>query len=109
VDTDRLKSIAHLGYITRDFAYRTHGLEPPETPLYVELAAPSGDTWTWGPLDAPDRIYGPAGDWCRVVTQRIHPDDTALRCEGPRAREFLSIAQAFAGPPGAGRPAKGRG
>jgi len=107
IDTDRLKSIAHLGYITRDFAYRTHGMEPPDTPLYLELKAPSGDTWTWGPPDAPDHIDGPAGDWCRVVTQRIHPDDTALRCEGPRAREFLSIAQAFAGPPGAGRPAKG--
>ena len=104
VDSDRLRHIALLGHITRDFAYRTHGLEPPATPLYVELTAPSGATWRFGPPDAPDRIYGSAGDFCRVVTQRIHPDDTDLRCEGPRAREFLSIAQAFAGPPGAGRP-----
>jgi uncharacterized protein (TIGR03084 family) len=108
IDTDRLKSIAHLGYITRDFAYRVYGMEPSETLLFVELTSPSGETWTWGPPDAPDRIQGPAGDWCRVVTQRIHPDDTALRCEGPRAREFLSIAQAFAGPPGPGRAPKGR-
>jgi len=107
VDTDRLQNIAHLGYITRDFAYRTHGMEPPDTPLNVVLTAPSGATWTWGPEDAPDRIAGPAGDWCRVVTQRIHPDDTALRSKGPRAREFLSIAQAFAGPPGEGRRPKG--
>jgi uncharacterized protein (TIGR03084 family) len=106
VDTDRLKNIAHLGYITREFAYRTHNMEPPSTPLYVELTAPSGETWTWGPPDAPDRITGPAGNWCRVVTQRIHPDDTALVAEGRHAREFLTIAQAFAGPPGAGRPPK---
>ena len=106
VDTNRLRNIAHMGYITRDFAYRTHGLEPPTTPLYVELTSPSGETWRWGPPDAPDRIEGPAGDWCRVVTQRIHPDDTSLRCTGPRAREFLSVAQAFAGPPGKGRAAK---
>jgi uncharacterized protein (TIGR03084 family) len=108
VDTDRLRHVAHLGYITRDFAYRTRGLPPPETPLYVELTSPSGQTWRWGPPDAPDRIEGPAGDWCRVVTQRIHADDTALRATGERAREFLLIAQAFAGPPGKGRAPKGR-
>ena len=85
VDTDRLRHIAHLGYITRDFAYRTRGLTPPQTPLYVELTASGGETWRWGPPDAPDRIYGPAGDFCRVVTQRIHPADTSLRTEGPHA------------------------
>jgi hypothetical protein len=42
-----------------------------------------------------------------VVTQRIHPDDTKLLATGPHAAEFVSIAQAFAGPPGAGRPPKG--
>jgi uncharacterized protein (TIGR03084 family) len=104
VDTERLRHVAHLGYLTRDFAYRNRGLEPPATPLYVELTSPGGETWTWGPPDAPDRIYGPAGDFCRVVTQRIHPADTSLRAEGPGAVEFLSLAQAFAGPPGAGRP-----
>jgi len=96
-----------MGYITREFAYRTRGLEPPSTPLYVELTSPSGDTWRWGPPDAPDRIDGPAGDWCRVVTQRIHVDDTSLIATGARAREFLQVAQAFAGPPGKGRAAKG--
>jgi uncharacterized protein (TIGR03084 family) len=104
VDSDRLRHVAHLGYITRDFAYRNRGLNPPETPLRVELIAPSGTSWSWGPDDAPDRISGPAGDFCRVVTQRIHPEDTALVCEGPTAREFLFVAQAFAGPPGPGRP-----
>jgi uncharacterized protein (TIGR03084 family) len=104
VDTDRLRHVAHLGYVTREFAYRTRGLEPPATPLYVELAAPSGAVWTWGPPDVPDRIVGPAGDFCRVVTQRLHPSDTDLKTEGDRAAEFLAVAQAFAGPPGAGRP-----
>ena len=107
-DSDRLRHIAHLGFLTRDFSYRNRGLEPPPTPLYVELTAPSGETWAWGDIAAPDAIFGPAGDFCRVVTQRIHPDDTGLRAEGPHAREFLSIAQAFAGPPGQGRRPKGR-
>jgi uncharacterized protein (TIGR03084 family) len=107
VDTDRLENIARLGWMTRDFAYGTHGMTPPETALRVELTAPSGATWAFGPEDAPDRIAGPAGDFCRVVTQRIHPDDTELLATGLHAAEFLTIAQAFAGPPGAGRPAKG--
>jgi uncharacterized protein (TIGR03084 family) len=109
VDTDRLRHVAHLGYITRDFAYRNRGMEPPGTPLYVELTAPSGMTWIWGPADAPDRITGSAGDFCRVVTQRIHYTDTALRAEGEHAAEFLRLAQAFAGPPGMGRAPKQAG
>jgi uncharacterized protein (TIGR03084 family) len=103
-DTDRLRHIAHMGYITRDFAYVNRGMEAPKTQLRVELASPGGETWAWGPEDGEDRVKGPAGDWCRVVTQRIHPDDTELRAEGPHAGEFLGLAQAFAGPPGAGRP-----
>jgi uncharacterized protein (TIGR03084 family) len=107
VDTDRLEHIARLGWMTRDNAYNAHGMTPPETPLRVELTGPSGAAWAFGPEDAPDRVTGPAGDFCRVVTQRIHPDDTKLLATGPHAAEFLSIAQAFAGPPGAGRPPKG--
>lgn len=107
VDTDRLRHIAHLGYITRDFAYRTRGLEAPSQPLYVELTLPSGVELSFGPPDAQDKIRGPAGDFCRVVTQRIHWSDTDLRAEGELAQEFLVVAQAFAGPPGEGRPPKG--
>ena len=105
-DTDRLRNVAHLGYTTREFAYLNRGLEPPTTPLYVEVTAPSGATWTWGEPDAADRIIGPAGDFCRVVTQRIHWSDTALRAEGELAAEYLRVAQAFAGAPGPGRPPK---
>ena len=104
IDTDRLRHVSHLGYLTRDFAFENRGLEPPATPLRLELVSPGGERWTWGPPDAPDRIFGPAGDFCRIVTQRIHLADTSLHAEGPHAAEFLSIAQAFAGPPGAGRP-----
>ncbi len=106
VDSDRLRQIAHLGYITRGFSYRNRGMEEPGTPLYLELTAPSGDIWRWGPADAPDRISGGAGDFCRVVTQRVHCQDTSLRAEGRLALEYLVVAQAFAGPPGAGRPPK---
>lgn len=106
VETDRLQHIAHLGFITRDFAYRTRGLEPSPEPLRVELELPSGAPWTRGEADAGAVIRGAAGDFCRVVTQRIHYRDTALEWSGTAAEEFLQVAQAFAGPPGGGRPQK---
>ncbi len=108
IDSDRLKNIAHIGYATREFAYRNRGLEPNPEPLRVEITAPSGAEWTWGSEDSPNRITGSAGDFCRVVTQRIHYTDTDLEYTDGAAEEFLQIAQAFAGPPGAGREPQGQ-
>jgi hypothetical protein len=48
-------------------------------------------------------VAGPARDFCLVVVQRRHLDDTDLGYSGPHAREWLLIAQAFAGQAGAGR------
>ncbi|GAC1317688.1 MAG: TIGR03084 family metal-binding protein [Chloroflexota bacterium] len=101
--TARLKHIAHLGVRTRGYSYAQRGLAQPATDVRVELAAPDGGTWTWGDPAAPDRISGTAPDFCLVVVQRRHVDDTDLACHGPRAREWLLIAQAFAGQAGAGR------
>lgn len=47
--TNRLKSIAHLGVRTRDFAYTVHDEAPPTSTFHVELRAPDGQTWSWGP------------------------------------------------------------
>ncbi|HJP40380.1 MAG TPA: TIGR03084 family metal-binding protein [Dehalococcoidia bacterium] len=107
VDTDRLRHIAHLGYITRGFSYRNRDLDPNDEPLFVELIAPSRATWTWGPVAARNRIVGTAGDFCRVVNQRIHYRDTGLEWTSAAAEEFLQVALAFAGPPGEGRPQVG--
>lgn len=101
--TDRVRHVAHLGVRTRDFAFRARDLEPPSAPFRVELVAPSGATWAWGPEDAAGRVSGPAYDFCLLVTQRVHRDDTALVAEGDDAARWLTVAQAFAGPPGDGR------
>ncbi len=105
--TDRIRQVAHIGVRTRDFAYAIHELTPPTEPFRVELTAPSGDTWMWGPEDARQRVSGPALDFCLLVTQRRHRDDLRLVAEGPDADKWLDIAQAFAGPPGPGRPKTG--
>lgn len=103
--TDRLRAVAHIGVRTRDFAFAVRELPVPTTEFRVELTAPSGAQWSWGPLDAEQRVTGPALDFCLLVTQRRHPDDLTLRAIGSEAARWLTIAQAFAGPPGAGRTA----
>jgi uncharacterized protein (TIGR03084 family) len=101
--TNRLRSIAHLGVRTRDFAFSVHGLTPPAEPFRVELAAPEGEPWTWGPDDAIQRVTGSALDFCFLVTQRRPRAQLDVLAAGADAEKWLGIAQAFAGPPGAGR------
>lgn len=107
--TDRLRHIAQLGVITRGWTYASRGLEQPVDDVRVELTAPSGTVWTWGPADAPATIRGPALDFCLVVTQRRHRDDTALALTGHAATDWMSKAQAFAGPPTDGPSARAAG
>ncbi len=101
--TDRLRHVAHLGVRTRRFSYAVRGLEPPAAEVRVELDAPSGARWTWGPEGVADRIAGPAVDFCLLVTQRRHRDDLDLEVTGPAAESWVEVAQAFAGPVGPGR------
>ena len=101
--SDRLKSIAHLGVRTRDFAFTVHGLTPPADPFRVELRTPGGGLWVWGPEDAAQRVSGSSLDFCYLVTQRRPRAALDLVADGPDAETWLGIAQAFAGPSGSGR------
>jgi uncharacterized protein (TIGR03084 family) len=103
--SSRLRHVAHIGVGARAFSYLAHGREMPSTPVRVELTAPDGSVWTWGPEDAPDRISGPALDFALLITQRRHRDDLGLAVEGAAAQEWVEIGQAFAGEPGTGRTA----
>jgi uncharacterized protein (TIGR03084 family) len=103
--TDRLRHVAFIGVRARPFSYATNEKTMPEGEVRVELQAPGGGTWVYGDAAATDVVRGPALDFCLVVTQRRHPADSALVIEGPLAEEWMGIAQAFAGPPGAGRAA----
>jgi uncharacterized protein (TIGR03084 family) len=98
-----LKSIAHIGVRTRDFAYAVNGLAAPAEPFLVELRAPDGTTWSWGPADADQRVTGAAEDFCMLVTQRRPRAELDVVAVGTDADHWLNIAQAFAGPPGSGR------
>ena len=107
--THRLRHVAQLGYITRAWTYINRGQPAPDTDVLVELTAPSGEVWTWGDADAAgdNAVRGSALDFCLVVTQRRHVDDTGLALTGEHATDWLSKAQAFAGPPTEGPASSG--
>jgi enediyne biosynthesis protein E11 len=101
--TDRIRHLAWLGVRTRDFAYANNRLEAPGEEFRVELTAPSGTLWTFGPQAARQRVIGPAADFCLLVTRRRHRADLRLTAEGADADRWLDIAQAYVGPPSPGR------
>ena len=119
--TDRLRHIAHLGVRARPFSYMVRGREVPEGRIDVVVTGPGGDEGRWeigedggastdgengGPATATATatITGSALDFCLAVTQRRNVADTDLVVTGALAEDWMSIAQAFAGPPGTGRP-----
>ncbi|MEO6701261.1 MAG: TIGR03084 family metal-binding protein [Jatrophihabitantaceae bacterium] len=107
--TQRLRHIARLAVRTRDFAFAVHGRPAPTEQFRVELTAPDGSRWDFGPDDAEQRVSGPALDLCLLATQRRNRADLRLQASGPDAEAWLHLAQAFAGLPGAGRPARSAG
>lgn len=105
--TVRLRHIAWLAVRTRNFAFQVHGRPVPVAEFRVELSAPDGSTWAFGPPHAQQSVTGPALDLCLLATRRRHRRDLALEAVGPEADAWLDLAQAFAGPPGTGRPPAG--
>jgi uncharacterized protein (TIGR03084 family) len=101
--TARLRHVAHIAVRARPFSYAVRGLPVPSEPVRVELDAPDGDRWVFAP-EGEQRVTGPALDFCLVLTKRRHPDETALAADGPLARQWLEIGQAYAGPPADTRP-----
>lgn len=99
----RIRHVCHIGVRARAYAYLVNGRTPPLTDVRVELAGPAGERWAWGAEDAADRVSGSALGFALLVTQRRHRRDVDVVADGASADEWLEIAQAFAGPPGAGR------
>jgi len=106
--TDRLRHVAQIGVITRGWTYANRGEEVPRGEVRVELTSPAGtDVWTFGPEEAQATVRGPAEHFCLVVTQRRHLDDTDLAVVGDIALDWMTKAQAYAGPPTDGPAPRG--
>lgn len=98
-ESDRLKNIVVMGVNTFSWTFANRKLPVPSVKPYVCLVSPSGTSWEWNPPDQADRITGSAVDFCRVVTQTRNAGDTHLQVAGSVAKQWMSMAQCFAGPP----------
>ena len=96
--SDRIKHIATIGVKTYQWTFVNRGLTPPGPPPYIELKAPSGETWQWNTPDSDNKISGDAVEFCQVVTQVRNITDTELKLTGEPAKQWMEIAQCFAGP-----------
>ena len=97
--TDRLRHIAHIGFVTRAFSYVNRGLAAPSEPVRVELDAPSGETWVWGPEESANSVTGSASEFCKGVTRRPPVADPRLEIQGELAWQWMEIAQPWIEPP----------
>lgn len=106
--SDRLRHVAQLGFNTRQWSYAVRGETAPARDVALELSSPTGELWRWGVPDARDVVRGSAEEFCLVVTQRRHLDDTSL-VVSDLGRHWLVRAQAFAGGPSNGPPPRSTG
>ncbi len=99
LEHDRIRNIVHLGVSTYGWTFANRGERAPEPAPYVRLRAPSGAVWTWNEVQHDNAVTGDAVDFARVVTQVRNIADTALETQGAAARQWMAVAQCFAGPP----------
>jgi hypothetical protein len=65
-------------------------------PVYVELRGPDGETWTYRDAEAPSRITGDAGAFCRVGAHRLVSHESDLIAEGRYAAAALRVLRNYA-------------
>lgn len=99
IESDRIRNIAIMGVNTFGWSYANRGLPVPAKKPAIHLKAPSGADWEWPSAEGSGRVEGSAVEFCRVVTQTRNVADTDLVVTGEVARQWMAIAQCFAGPP----------
>jgi uncharacterized protein (TIGR03084 family) len=96
---DRIKNICHLGVATFGWSFTNRSLKVPDRIPHVRLISPSGKIWEWGDSSSQSSIKGKASEFAEVVTQVRNVQDTKLKSEGAIAKNWMKIAQCFAGQP----------
>lgn len=95
-DTDRLWHLCWLAHRTLGYAFIAAGhASAPD--VYLELESPSGETWSFGEEEAPVKIRGPVGEFCRVAARRLDAEDArGLESTGAGADDVLRLVRTYA-------------
>ncbi len=93
-DTGRLRHISWLAHRSLGYAFSLIG--KPDQRVYCKLTGPGGEEWEFGPPEADSSISGSAGAFCRVAAQRLAPEQSGLRAEGPHGAAALNVLRTYA-------------
>ena len=97
INKDSIINIVIIGNNTFKWSYLVNNNKVPiETP-FLKLVSPSGKIWEFNNRKNSNKIEGLAEDFCKVVTQVRNIKDVNLKLEGDIAKEWMAIAQCFAG------------
>ena len=97
INKDSIINIVIIGNNTFKWSYLVNNNKVPiETP-FLKLVSPSGKIWEFNNRKNSNKIEGLAEDFCKVVTQVRNIKYVNLKLEGDIAKEWMAIAQCFAG------------
>ena len=94
---DRILNIVIIGNNTFNWSYKVNKKKTPSVIPFLKLESPSGKQWRFNNPASSDVIEGKAEEFCQVVTQVRNIEDVSLKTKGNIAKEWMSIAQCFAG------------
>ena len=97
INEDRIKNIVIIGNNTFRYCFTINQKSLPSETPYLKLTSPSGNIWEFNNQENENSIEGMAEEFCQVVTQVRNIDDVSLNVKGDIAKEWMSIAQCFAG------------
>ena len=94
---DRILNIVIIGKNTFNWSFKVNNLDIPEEIPYLKLISPSRKLWEFHNQSNINYIEGLAEEFCQVVTQVRNIQDVNLKVHGNISKEWMSIAQCFAG------------
>ena len=97
INEDRIKNIVIIGNNTFKWCFTVHKKTLPSIRPYLKLTSPSGEIWEYNEISEEHKIEGLAEEFCQVVTQVRNIKDVNLKLTGDIAKEWMSVAQCFAG------------
>ena len=97
INEDRIKNIVIIGNNTFKWCFTVHKKALPSIRPYLKLTSPSGEIWEYNEISEEHKIEGLAEEFCQVVTQVRNIKDVNLKLTGDIAKEWMSVAQCFAG------------
>ena len=97
INEDRIKNIVIIGNNTFKWCFTVHKKTLPSIRPYLKLTSPSGEIWEYNEISKEHKIEGLAEEFCQVVTQVRNIKDVNLKLTGDIAKEWMSVAQCFAG------------